>query len=517
MWRGLDARAGGGAADRRRPASGAPTIASPNGVPGDDRRQLELVAAGHEDAGRPVERSDVLGDRACARSSGRTPKTSAAPSLREQGVVDLDDLRAQRGGGRDHRDPGLRTSGAPHELLEHAAPAELVLGPSDDEQVAGQPAPGWPTVRWSTAGSPRHDRKPKGCHIGSVSPSSPDSSSASAAGRPLLVVLRHGKAEAFAPRTTAGCSPTVAAREARPRGRGSASPGWSADARHRLVGATGAGDLGAASPVRPRPRQRRRRDAPTPQARQRARHPPLRAGRRRGACSRRAQPDRGLPRAPARRRRPRPGLVPGVSAGFADLGLAVLHVRVPWADLDVATAAPGRLLPPDASWLSVRPTRPNMQSADARGFWDLASPRQRHSHVGRSGFAYLKCRLPLRPGVEGWSRRSLVPGHGVFLLAVPWGREALLHRASPRCHSRLCDRDRVRVRGSESGADAARAGTVPVVVLVPLAPVDGDGRGAPVQGGSTRPVAEQCGTTVRHCVIPRSESISARVAPTSEL
>ena len=36
------------------------------------------------------------------------------------------------------------------------------------------------------------------------------------------------------------------------------------------------------------------------------------------------------------------------------------------------------------------------------------------------------------------------------------------------------------------------------------------GRGEPVRGGSTRPVAEQCGTTVRHCVIPRSESISAQ-------
>ena len=34
--------------------------------------------------------------------------------------------------------------------------------------------------------------------------------------------------------------------------------------------------------------------------------------------------------------------------------------------------------------------------------------------------------------------------------------------------------------------------------------------GEPVKGGSTRPVAEQCGTTVRHCVIPSSESISAQ-------
>ena len=36
------------------------------------------------------------------------------------------------------------------------------------------------------------------------------------------------------------------------------------------------------------------------------------------------------------------------------------------------------------------------------------------------------------------------------------------------------------------------------------------GVGEPERGGSTRPGAEQCGTTVRHCVIPSSESIRAQ-------
>ena len=41
---------------------------------GDHRGELELVAAGHEDAGGPVELLDELRvDEAWARSSGRTP------------------------------------------------------------------------------------------------------------------------------------------------------------------------------------------------------------------------------------------------------------------------------------------------------------------------------------------------------------------------------------------------------------------------------------------------------------
>ena len=53
--------------------------------------------------------------------------------------------------------------------------------------------------------------------------------------------------------------------------------------------------------------------------------------------------------------------------------------------------------------------------------------------------------------------------------------------------------------------------TVPVVGRVPLAPVDGDGSvGERVEGGSTRPGAEQCGTTVRHRVIPSGESIGTQ-------
>ena len=55
----------------------------------------------------------------------------------------------------------MRASGPParvDELREHGALAELVLGSSDDEQVAVA-APGW------TVGSQWHDRKPKGWDI----------------------------------------------------------------------------------------------------------------------------------------------------------------------------------------------------------------------------------------------------------------------------------------------------------------------------------------------------------------
>ena len=52
--------------------------------------------------------------------------------------------------------------------------------------------------------------------------------------------------------------------------------------------------------------------------------------------------------------------------------------------------------------------------------------------------------------------------------------------------------------------------TVPVVSLCRSHPSMATGRGRAVQRGSTRPGAEQCGTTVRHCVIARSESISAQ-------
>ena len=117
------------------PRSRASWIAWPNGVPAITVESFELVAAGHEDAGGAVERLDVgrgggLGAvlRAYAEDLGGTEPG-------EQGLVDLDDLRAQRAGGRDHGDPGLRAPGAVDELLEDGALAELVLGAADDEEV----------------------------------------------------------------------------------------------------------------------------------------------------------------------------------------------------------------------------------------------------------------------------------------------------------------------------------------------------------------------------------------------
>ena len=125
---------------------------------GDDRGELELVATGHEDAGRPVELRDDVGVGGLLAVLGPDAEHLGRTELVEQGVVDVDDLRAERGRGRDHRDPGVRAAGALHELGEHGALAELVLGSADDEQVADS-APGW------TVGSHWHDRKPKGWDI----------------------------------------------------------------------------------------------------------------------------------------------------------------------------------------------------------------------------------------------------------------------------------------------------------------------------------------------------------------
>ena len=132
-------------------------------------------------------------------------------------------------------------------------------------------------------------------------------------------------------------------------------------------------------------------------------------------------------------------------------------------------------------------------------------------------------RLP-PPPVEG----EALPHSSVAPLTPRWRGEALLIPASPpsppggggrrcfipaspRCNRRLCQPRSSACGGSESGVDAARAAHSPC--RGPCAARTRRWRrgvGEPVQGGSTRPVAEQCGTTVRHCVIPSSESISAQ-------
>ena len=72
----------------------------------DDRGQLELVAAGHEDAGHVrelVHQRRVVGVLAAL---GPHRDDLGGAQLAEEGVVDLDDLGAEGGRGRDDRDPG---------------------------------------------------------------------------------------------------------------------------------------------------------------------------------------------------------------------------------------------------------------------------------------------------------------------------------------------------------------------------------------------------------------------------
>ena len=144
------------------PRACAAMIASPNGGAVDDRGQLELVAAGHEDAGDVVEQADarrVLGLLAALRPRRRRPRRRRACGTARRTP------RRSRGrarSGRDDGDPGVGAAGAGDELLEHGAPAELVLGTADRDERSGPGA--------ALAGSAsralrpiRHAAQPTGC------------------------------------------------------------------------------------------------------------------------------------------------------------------------------------------------------------------------------------------------------------------------------------------------------------------------------------------------------------------
>ena len=99
--------------------------------PVDDRRQLELVAAGHEDAGDVVEQGDERRVVGVLAVLGSYADDLGARRAAEQRGVDLDDLGAERGGGRDHGDPRSLAARAFDEVLQHGAPLELVLRAAD--------------------------------------------------------------------------------------------------------------------------------------------------------------------------------------------------------------------------------------------------------------------------------------------------------------------------------------------------------------------------------------------------
>ncbi len=132
------------------PRSRASTIACPNTVPAITVESLSWLPPVMK---MPVARSrsaTSAGSEAWARSSGRTPYTSAAPSRWKSAAYTSIDLRAQRGRRRDHGDARLAPTRTLDELPEHRPLAELVLGTPDHEQVA------------RTTLDHRHDRKPKG-------------------------------------------------------------------------------------------------------------------------------------------------------------------------------------------------------------------------------------------------------------------------------------------------------------------------------------------------------------------
>ena len=163
----------------------------------DDRGQLELVAAGHEDAGgaRRAAPTSVGVVRRPRGSRGRTGDDLGG--ARARGTARRTPRRPR---GRARRRSGSPRSGrrrrrcAATKSLRMVRLRELVLGAADDHE-----------------GSPGHDREASGCHSGPVQRQPRQ-----------LVVMRHAKAEAAGPSDR---ERELTDARARRRGRGRAA-GW---------------------------------------------------------------------------------------------------------------------------------------------------------------------------------------------------------------------------------------------------------------------------------------------------
>ena len=134
------------AADRRRSGAGAGHDRTVP-VPVDDRltqrratddaRQSQLVAAGHEDASRLVQ--EIAEARVIGLLAAERPDPAHVPDAHgvEEGAVQLRRLVAQRAGRADDHDPSVVASGKVDEARQNLPLAELVLRPTNDQQVAG--------------------------------------------------------------------------------------------------------------------------------------------------------------------------------------------------------------------------------------------------------------------------------------------------------------------------------------------------------------------------------------------
>ena len=261
----------------------------------------------------PVARSsscDEVGSEACVAVLGAYAVHLGRPQPVEQRGVHLDDLGAQRGRRRDHRDAGLRPRPrARRTPCSTVRLPSLSSAPPMTSRSPGHPEPSW--THW-------HDRKPKGCIECASEPAfarfvrvgaAPSGDHAARQGRGLR-----------APRTTAAASPTAATATPPPRVSGSPTrascpthafvssatrtrqtwkalvEGTGTPAEARVEDAVYTADADSALDVL--------RDAPP---------------RRRDRAVRRPQPDGGLAGAPARRRRPRPGRLPRDERGLSDV------------------------------------------------------------------------------------------------------------------------------------------------------------------------------------------------------
>ena len=254
------------------PRRWASTIASPNGVPLIDRGQLELVAAGHEDAGRLVE----LGRPASGSWASLAALGPHRRPPRRRRACGTGRRTPRRPRGRARRRSGSPRSGrrapplAATNSVRIVALAQLVLGAADDHEGSG----------W-------HDREASGCQ----------SERRAAVTTPRRDPARQGRAGRRRP-TPSGRS-TERGRAATPSAGGAWLAGQGVRPRPRagLVGAPGAGDLGgarrAAAGWDVEPDVSTRRCTPP------GRRPPStcsarRPTRRHGARRRRPQPDHGL-------------------------------------------------------------------------------------------------------------------------------------------------------------------------------------------------------------------------------
>jgi hypothetical protein len=130
------ARPGRGAADDG-PAPVGVEQGRPQPGPGHHHGQPQLVAAGHEHPGGPLDGPGRTGGVGLPAGRGPQRDDLGRAQVGEHMPVEAEDLLPERGRGRDHRDPGPAAAGQLDEVVEDGPVAELVLRTTDGHEDAG--------------------------------------------------------------------------------------------------------------------------------------------------------------------------------------------------------------------------------------------------------------------------------------------------------------------------------------------------------------------------------------------